>query len=227
MIRHLKSLLVITAIVLGVVSVTAYLASRGPLEPTIHADWLHLSSAYGDLPIPGESEDQSASLVLDIDRDGVDDFVIGARFVAPSLVWYRRQAGGWQRYVIDPELLNLEAGGAFHDIDGDGELDIVIGEDRSGSNIYWWQNPHPNYRPDMSWRRYAIKDEGGTKHHDQLFGDFDADGEAELAFWNQIGAQKLFLAEIPSLLQQTEPWLLTPIFEAKSDKFEGLAKAVV
>ncbi|MGM0475531.1 MAG: FG-GAP repeat domain-containing protein, partial [Bacteroidota bacterium] len=37
---------------------------------------------------------------------------------------------------------------------------------------------------------------GKNKHHDQLFGDFDGDGEMELVFWNQ-SAGKLFLAEIP------------------------------
>ena len=221
--RRLAALLGLAAIVLGAAGLTAHLAVSGPSEPTIGADWLHLSTALSDLPVPGESDQQTASLVFDIDQDGVDDFVIGSRRIAPSLVWYRRQTGGWHRYVIDPELLSLEAGGASHDIDRDGDLDFVMGEDRSGSKVYWWRNPHPNHDPDTPWRRYVIKDSGGTKHHDQIFGDFDADGEAELVFWNQ-GAQKLFLAEIPASPEQTEPWHLTPIFETKSEKFEGLAK---
>ena len=57
-----------------------------------------------------------ASLVLDVDQDGLDDFVIGARATAPLLVWYRRQAAGWDRHVLEPDLLPIEAGGASHDI---------------------------------------------------------------------------------------------------------------
>jgi len=84
-------------------------------------EWKHLSSKTGDLPAPGNSTQQTASLILDVDKDGVNDFVIAARQKAPSLVWFRRTKTGWTRYVIDKDLLPLEAGGTFADIDGDGD----------------------------------------------------------------------------------------------------------
>jgi len=34
--------------------------------------WTHLSSKNGDLPAPGPSTQQTASLILDIDKDGVN-----------------------------------------------------------------------------------------------------------------------------------------------------------
>ena len=43
----------------------------------------------------GASEQQTASIVLDVDRDGLQDFVIAARRKAPALVLYRRDAAGW------------------------------------------------------------------------------------------------------------------------------------
>jgi len=192
-------------------------------SPDAAPKWLHLSSAFGDLPVPGASHQQTASAVLDIDRDGRQDFVIGARQRAPALVSYRRRAAGWERAVIEPDLLPIEAGSAVHDIDQDGDLDIVMGEDASGNRVYWWENPHPAH--DRRWTRRVIKDAGANKHHDQIFGDFDGDGEAELVFWNQH-ANRLFLAEIPDDPKSTEPWPYVAIFESEGAA-EGLAKADV
>jgi FG-GAP-like repeat len=71
----------------------------------------------------------------------------------------------------------------------------------------------------------VIKDSGANKHRDQIFGDFDGDGEAELVFWNQ-GANRPFLAEVPADPKATEPWPLVSIFESASES-EGLAAADV
>src|SRR5689334_10244067 len=85
--------------------------------------WRHLSSTNGALPVPGPSTQQTGALVVDLDKDGVNDFVLSFREKAPALVWYRRHTNGWDRYVIEDRYLTVEAGGAFHDIDGDGDLD--------------------------------------------------------------------------------------------------------
>jgi len=58
------------------------------LSPALAADitWTSLSSRNGDLPVPGESTQQTGNLVADLDRDGVKDFVISFRAKAPALV---------------------------------------------------------------------------------------------------------------------------------------------
>jgi hypothetical protein len=56
--------------------------------------WLHLSSRRGELPVPGPSPQQTAALVVDLDRDGLNDFVLGFRVQAPALVAYRRTKTG-------------------------------------------------------------------------------------------------------------------------------------
>lgn len=189
---------------------------RGPVA------WSLLSTANGDLEIPtGAGSEQTASLILDVDRDGVLDFVIGDRGAAPSLVWYRREISGWTKFVIDATPLFIEAGGAAFDVDGDGDLDVVEGGDVRSNQIWWWENPYPDFHPTTPWVRRLIKDGGANQTHDCLFGDFDGDGEAEFAFWNQ-GASTLFLAEIPDDPRSGQPWPYVPIYTT-TGLVEGLA----
>src|SRR5579864_4784141 len=105
--------------------------SCGAAEPR----WQHLSTATGDLPLPGPSTQQTGALVADLDKDGTNDFVVSFRQVAPALVWYRRTGRGWDRYVIEPQFLTVEAGGAVYDIDGDGDPDIVFGGDWQSDEV--------------------------------------------------------------------------------------------
>lgn len=186
--------------------------------------WVHLSSRTGELPVPGPSTEQTGALIADLDKDGTNDFVLSFRKVAPAVVWYRRNASGWARYVIETNFLTVEAGGAVYDIDGDGNPDIVFGGDWQSNEVWWWRNPYPNFDPAVPWERHLIKQGGATQHHDQVFGDFLGTGKPQLAFWNQ-GAKKIFLAEIPPDPRHAQSWPLTEVFsgeggEAARDGFK-------
>ncbi len=183
--------------------------------------WDHLSSDTGGLPDPGPGDQQTGCHVLDIDHDGLNDFVIAERTLSPSIVWYRRTASGWDRYVIEDQVMPMDAGGHFTDIDGDGDLDISFGGGFDSNEIWWWANPAPVFHPDSTWTRRIIKNSGANKHHDQLFGDFDQDGREELVFWNQLAGGKLMLAEIPADPLLPDPWAFAPIFTGDANS-EGL-----
>ncbi len=175
--------------------------------------WTYLADSAAP-PVAGPVE-QTMMLSLDIDRNGRDNIVVGGRGKAPALVWLRLTPDGWQRFVIEPEQLSIEAGGAFADIDGDGDLDIVAGEDYSGNRVFWWENPYPNYDPNAGWTRRLIKSDGQNRHHDQAFGDFNGDGRLELALWNQGNRNQpsiLYLTPIPPDPRNAPLWTLTPIF---------------
>lgn len=218
-------ILVIILLILFGFSIFYYSRDLSPQDNKAEVSWTMLSSKAGQLPVPKGSQQQTASLILDINKDGINDFVIASRDAANSVVWYQRTQSGWQQFVIDSENLPIEAGGDFFDIDNDGDLDVSFAGDNSSNKIYWWENPYPNYAENTKWNRYTIKTTGSNKHHDQAFGDVDGDGKTELVFWNQKGtAPGLFVAEIPSDPKSSTEWTMTKIFNS-TDKHEGLAIA--
>ena len=172
--------------------------------------WKHLSSKNGDITAPNEGNEQTATAVFDVNKDGINDFFIAERTATPAVVCYLKTANGWDRYIVEDEALPIEAGAAWTDIDGDGDMDVVFGGDSSSNNIWWWENPYPNYDPETPWQRHTIKNSGSTKHHDQMFVDYNGDGKEALVFWNQDG-RSLYLAEIPTNPKQ-EPWQYTAIY---------------
>ena len=183
--------------------------------------WLHLSSTRGEVPA-ADVDRQVAALVADIDGDGVQDFVIAGY---EKMAWFRRQKEGWKRYPIEngsPQV-RMEAGGDCCDIDGDGDLDVLMGAQSKQGEIWWWENPNPHFAADKPWVRHKVIAVGGT-HHDQIFGDFDGDGKPELAFWYNAGMQ-LFLARVPQ--DPKKPWPYWEIAKLPPGKQrpEGLAKA--
>jgi sugar phosphate isomerase/epimerase len=177
--------------------------------------WVHLTSRNGDLPDPGGSNQQTGLLVANLDKSKATGFVISYRVKDPALVWYRYNGKDWSRYVIEKEFLRVEAGGAAYDIDGDGDLDIAFGGDAGSNELWWWENPYPNFDPNVPWKRHIIKKGGANQHHDQIFADFKGTGKAQLVFWNQK-AKALMLADIPADPRHTGPWPMQTIFSGQA-----------
>ncbi len=215
---RLRSILVI-GFLYGLAAAPPAVSAQEPVR------WTHLSSQRGEIPKP-EVGRQSAALVFDVDKDGADDFVI-AGWSTPSMVWFRRAGDSWRRYLVDDRESHIEAGGDFCDVDVDGDPDIVHGGSWATNEVWWWENPYPRFDPKVPWPRHTIKDSGQKQHHDQIFGDFDGDGRAELVFWNQR-ARKLLIADVPDDPKRKENWSLCEIWSwPKEFKYEGLAKGDV
>jgi len=160
-------------------------------------------------------------LIFDIDKDGLNDFIIASY---EKMVWYKREKTTWKKFALENGSpgVRLEAGGDFYDIDNDGDLDVLMAAQSKAGEVWWWENPYPNYFSGKPWKRHLVIQVGGT-HHDQIFGDFDGGGKTELAFWYNRG-KTLYLAEIPD--DPTQFWPYTEIARFKDDKPrpEGLAK---
>ncbi len=187
----------------------------------LYADviWSRVSSIAGEIPVPNPGSQQTCCVVLDIDKDGNDDFVIGERTQTPSFVWYRFNGRTWERHVIDESPLKPEAGGDVADVDGDGDIDLIFGQDASGNQMWWWENPYPDFS--KPWTRRWIKNGDANKHHDQTVADYDGDGDDELVSWNQRG-KKLLLFEFPENPRTLDSWPSQTIFSWDSEnELEG------
>jgi sugar phosphate isomerase/epimerase len=205
-------------------------AAAGTSAPRLFAEqeirWQRLSSCTGALPVPSTSREQTGDTIARLDKDSpATDFVISFRVVGPALVWYRRMPDkSWNRYIIEKEFLTIEAGGTSFDVDDDGNEDIIFGSDSQDNKVWWWENPYPNFDPNVPWKRHIIKDGGAKQHHDMIFADLKGTGKPQLIFWNQ-GAKTLFLAEIPKDPRNSGPWNLTPIYVGQAGEgIEGAAR---
>jgi hypothetical protein len=191
-----------TTILLLIIAICAFTANGDVV-------WERKSSSAGDMPTPNDGKQQTCCMVLDIDKDGIEDFVVGERTRTPSVVWYKYNGKGWDKFVIDNTSKNPEAGGDFCDVDQDGDLDVILGQDASGNAIWWWENPYPDFS--KPWTCRYIKNSGSHKHHDQTVGDFDGDGRVELVSWNQR-AKELLLFEIPLHPKSNGPWSSATVY---------------
>jgi sialidase-1 len=178
--------------------------------------WKHLSTATGDLAVPNAGDQQTSLAVADFDGDGTNDFAVTERTKAPSVVLYRRTRTGWDRMVVDDRPRHIEAGSEAFDIDGDGDPDLLVGGDGASNEVWWYENPSPRIEATVPWTRRVVKDWGATKHHDQAFGDFDGDGAAELAFWNQ-GGRALYVCEVPAKPRAAERWACAAVYTWSDD----------
>ena len=140
-----------------------------------------------DAETPGLEND--VCLVADVDGDGHNDVIIGGKQGEGNVVWY--QYPDWRRHTIG--TARLEAGGVMLDITGNGRLDLVAGNDYTGRELYWFENPGEPGRP---WTRRLIED-GLLKYHDQAVGDVDGDGEPELVVLSQRASMIVYY-DIPS-----------------------------
>jgi len=197
----------LTALLLSILPV-AVAATAAPPPPV----WQHLSSRAGELPVPNGGLQQTTAVVFDVDGDGLNDFVLGERTAAPGVIWLRRTTKGWDKYLVDDGPRRTEAGGLSFDVDGDGDPDFIVGGDYKSNEVWWYENPRPNFDPKTPWRRHLIKQSGLTEHHDQAMADFLGTGRPQLMFWNQK-AKKLLLAECPDRPRESGPWPITEIFD--------------
>jgi len=115
----------------------------------------------------------------DIDGDGLRDIVALSTNPA-QFVWYRNP--GWQKYTIS-SATRANIATAPHDIDGDGDIDLVLASEfslvnsTSGGLVQWFENPG-NPREQQQWQAHTI--DAIPAAHRLRWADVQGDGILEL-----------------------------------------------
>lgn len=134
-------------------------------------------------------QDLSAAYGVDlVDMDGDGRLDVLALAVEPAqLAWYRNP--DWQKFPI-PAASESNIDAAAKDIDGDGDMDLVLASDFSladsetGGSIHWLENPGAA-AGDQEWQKHLI-DQLPTAHR-LAWGDLNGDGEQDLVVLPIVG----------------------------------------
>jgi hypothetical protein len=132
---------------------------------------------------------------------GTSGFPLIGRFfrrLETSLFWYENP--GWERHAISTTPHLYVFGNALGDVNGNGRLDLIVGQGIGRHDIYWFEQPAD---PRTSWERHLVASDF-NKYHDLEFGDVDNDGEPEIVGTSQQ-SEVIFYYDIPDDPTQS-PW---------------------
>jgi hypothetical protein len=109
----------------------------------------------------------------------------------PTLYWYENTGTDWIRHSM-ADVPYIDVGGALGDVNGDGRMDVIVGQGLHHTEVYWVEQPAD---PRDEWTPHLVCDEF-EKYHDIEWLDVDDDGEPELVGLSQQ-SETIFYYDVP------------------------------
>jgi hypothetical protein len=145
--------------------------------------------------LPGPHEFQSAPVLVDLDGDGLLDLVVGS-WRDQVQFWRNTGTAGAPAWTLaDTALVTITRGSnttpALADIDGDGLLDLVIGESTGQVNLY--RNVGTRTQPSFELVSDNFQAIDVGRRSAPLLADLSGDGKPDLLIGSEEGELRLWI----------------------------------